>query len=205
MSPEAHLFASWLIAAGTTRNQRDLRLVTLAGIAPDLDGLGIVADGLNALAGRETFFYHDYHHYLLHWVFGAVAVAGFLALFARERWRVALLALIVFHLHLLCDLAGSRGPSPVDLWPIHYLGPFSREPVWLWTGQWQLDGWQNRVIGVCLLAAVLWIGAGRGETVVGVFSRRLDAIVAPVLVRWRAASSRVLSQTTVRDMPHARK
>ena len=54
-----------------------------------------------------------------------------------------------------------------------------------------------RYIGVSLLAAVLWVGAGRGETVVGVFSRRLDNIVAPVLNRWRAAVCRLLPRKTV--------
>ena len=44
MSPETHLLASWIIAAKTTDNPRDCRLVTLAGILPDLDGLGLIVD-----------------------------------------------------------------------------------------------------------------------------------------------------------------
>jgi inner membrane protein len=44
MSPETHLFASWIIATKTTRNLRDSRLVTLAGILPDADGLGLIVD-----------------------------------------------------------------------------------------------------------------------------------------------------------------
>jgi hypothetical protein len=38
MSPLTHLLASWIVAAKTTDNPRDRRLVTLAGVAPDLDG-----------------------------------------------------------------------------------------------------------------------------------------------------------------------
>jgi hypothetical protein len=43
----------------------------------------------------------------------------------------AVLSLVTFHLHLLCDLAGFRGPSPEDLWPIFYFGPFDKDPMWL--------------------------------------------------------------------------
>jgi len=38
MSPETHLLASWIVAAKTTDNPRDCRLVTLAGILPNGDG-----------------------------------------------------------------------------------------------------------------------------------------------------------------------
>ena len=75
-----------------------------------------------------------------------------LACFARQRLRAAVLCLIVFHLHLLCDLIGSRGPSAVDLWPIFYFGPFSKDPMWLWKGQWPLDAWPNPVF----FAIAIW-------------------------------------------------
>ena len=42
MSPATHFFVSWVIAAKTTDNPRDCRLVTLAGILPDVDGLGLI-------------------------------------------------------------------------------------------------------------------------------------------------------------------
>ena len=41
MSPFAHLFGSWLVASATTNNPRDRKLVTLAGVLPDADGLGV--------------------------------------------------------------------------------------------------------------------------------------------------------------------
>jgi len=186
MSPETHLFASWIIGAKTTRNLRDCRLVALAGILPDADGLGLIVDmATNLRGGRQTTLYADYHHYLLHGALGAVLIAGMLACFARDRWRVALLSLITFHLHLLCDFVGSRGPSPKDLWPIYYLGPFTRRHEWLWTGQWRLDGWQNRYISVALMLWSLWLAAKRGDSFVGVFSRRVDAVFSGVLVKWR--------------------
>src|SRR5205085_1192787 len=182
MSPETHLFASWIIGAKTTRNLRDCRLVALAGILPDADGLGLIVDMVtNLRGGWQSNLYAQYHHYLFHGVFGAVVIAGTLACFARDRWRVAGLALLTFHLHLLCDLVGSRGPSPQDLWSIFYLGPFTHRHEWVWTGQWRLDGWQNRYLSVALLLCSLWMAAKRGDSFVGVFNRRVDAVFSGVL------------------------
>jgi inner membrane protein len=188
MSPETHLLASWIIAAKTTTNPRDCRLVTLAGILPDADGLGLLVDILTGKFGqRQTNFYQDYHHWLLHGLFGGILIALTLACFAQDRWRVAGLALLVFHLHLLCDFVGSRGPSPGDLWYIYYLGPFTRNPGWVWTGQWRLDGWQNRYLSVALFLWALWLPVKLGHSVVGVFNRRADAAFLAVLRKWHGA------------------
>ena len=187
MSPETHLLTSWLIAAHTTSNPRDCRLVTLAGILPDLDGLGLIVDAANwSLRHKQTFFYLDYHHHLLHGAFGALLVSAVLAMFAVELRRVFGLALVVFHLHLLCDFVGARGPSPEDLWPIYYFGPFSNHPVWSWKGQWRLDGWQNRWLTVPMFCAALWLATTRTDSVVGVFNRRADAVFIRVMRKWRA-------------------
>lgn len=189
MSPITHLLASWIIAAKTTNNQRDCRLVSLAGVLPDLDGLGMAVDlAKNALHGTDNYYYYqEYHHWWTHGVFGAVLVSCALACFARQRGRVLLLCLLVFHLHLLCDLLGSRGPERGDLWPVYYLGPFSRHWVIYWKWQWRLDGWQNRVISVVLFLWALWMASGREDSVVGVFNRRLDRVVTGILRKWRAA------------------
>jgi ABC-type cobalamin transport system permease subunit len=196
MSPETHLFGSWIIAAKTTNNLRDCRLVTLAGILPDADGLGLLADWAGEALGRKpTFFYQNYHHYILHGAFGALLVTAVLTCFARQRGRVALLSLLVFHLHLLCDFVGSRGPSATDLWPIYYLGPFTMNSMcWYWTGQWRLDGWQNRYLTLALFFWSLWLATELGHSFVGVFSRRADEVFVSVLRKWRTA----LAQRTQR-------
>jgi len=185
MSPLTHLLASWVFAAKTTNNPRDCRLVALAGILPDVDGFGLALDLANSALGRKpTHFYGQYHHYLLHGIFGAAVVTLLLACFAKQRWRVALLALITFHLHLLTDFVGSRGPSPEDLWPIFYFGPFDKDPMWVWKGQWRLDGWQNRIACLALFAWSLQLAVTRGQSVVGVFNRRADAVFVGVLRGW---------------------
>jgi hypothetical protein len=185
VNPETHLLASWVIGAKTTDNERDCRLVALAGILPDADGLGLILDAANrALGGRQTFFYEHYHHYLLHGFLGGILITLLVACFAKRKWRVALLALLVFHLHLLCDLVGSRGPDRVDLWPIFYLGPFTKEPMWIWKGQLPLDAWPNRLLTVGLFVWALWLAVERGYSFVGVFSRRLDRVFVDVLRKW---------------------
>ncbi|HEX3586293.1 MAG TPA: metal-dependent hydrolase [Candidatus Angelobacter sp.] len=70
-------------------------------------------------------------------------------------WLTALLVFISFHLHLLCDLIGARGPDG-DQWPIPYLKPFSNSIQLTWHGQWALNGWQNFVITALFLLATFW-------------------------------------------------
>lgn len=187
MSPLTHLVGSWLVAAATTNNPRDRKLVTLAGVLPDADGLGVVVDGINSLvSGKECTFhyYQQYHHILLHGWPGAILVSVLLACFARQHGRVLLLCLLTFHLHLLCDLVGSRGPDYGDFWPICYSEPLFRHPIWFWKGQWKLDGWQNQTFFVILLAASFWLAVKRGYSFVEVVSERADKVFVQVLRQW---------------------
>jgi len=201
MSPITHFLGSWLIATATTNNARDRKLVTLAGILPDLDGLGIVADiALSIVSGKETSFhyYQHYHHYLLHGWPGALLVTALLVCFARQRWRVGLLCLLMFHLHLICDLIGSRGPTPGDLWPINYAEPLYRSPVLFWKGQWRLDGWQNRVVSIILVLTELGLASNRGYSCVEVFSGKADSVFVAVLQKWRASLCRTVAANILR-------
>lgn len=187
-----------MVATATTDNPRDRKLVTLAGVAPDLDGLGILADWSQSLLTGEpaTYaYYQHYHHLLLHGWPGAVAVALALMWFARKRWRVFLLCLLAFHVHLLCDLVGSRGPTPADYWVIAYSEPLFKHPVWMWDGQWRLDGWQNKLIFVGLLGASFWVATQRGYSFVELFSRKGDAVFVSTLRKWRGQLSAVLRRT----------
>lgn len=131
----------------------------------------------------------EQNKYLLHGIFGGVLIALALACFAQRRWRVVWLSLAVFHLHVLCDLAGSRGPTPADLWPIFYLGPFTKDPMWIWKGQWPLDAWRNRLLTLALFIWALWLAPRRGYSFVGVFNRRLDGVFVGVLRKWAGRSA----------------
>src|ERR1700677_1696581 len=188
MSPLTHLLASWIVAAKTTDNLRDRRLVTLAGVAPDLDGLGLIVD----LALGKPHYYPQYHHWLAHGLPASLACPAFLAILARRRWRVFWLSMLTFHLHLLCDLLGSRGPDVGDKWPIFYFGPISQHPMWIWKYQWRLAGWQNEVITIILLVWALWLAVRMGDSFVGVFNRRCDRVFVSVLQKWHAEAAKNL-------------
>jgi hypothetical protein len=187
MSPLTHLVGSWLIASAATNNPRDRKLVTWAGVLPDADGLGVIPDVVgSSISGKEcTFYYYQtYHHLLMHGWPAAMVVSILFALYAQQRPRVLLLCLLTFHLHLLCDLIGSRGPTPGDLWPICYSEPLFRHPIWFWKYQWKLDGWQNQTIFVAIFSASLWLAVKRGYSFVEVINSRLDAIFVGVLQKW---------------------
>ncbi len=187
MSPLTHLVGSWLIASATTNNPRDRKLVTLAGVLPDVDGLGAVVDVVGSMiSGKENTFYYyqQYHHVLLHGWPGAILVSLLLMCFARKKLPVLFWCLVTFHLHLLCDLIGSRGPTVSDLWPICYSEPLFRHPIWFWKHQWKLDGWQNQSIFIVLLATSLWLAVKRGYSFVEIFSRRADEVFVQVLRKW---------------------
>jgi hypothetical protein len=139
-----------------------------------------------ALGWKQTFLFQDYHHYLLHGAFGAVLTMALLACFAQQKTKIVLLSLVAFHLHLLCDLVGSRGAAPDDLWPIFYFGPFSKSSVWLWKGQWALDAWPNRLVFLGVFGWALWLGVSVGHSFLGVFSRRLDEAFVGALAKVRA-------------------
>jgi hypothetical protein len=204
MSPITHLFASWVVSSKTTNNLRDRRLVALSGILPDVDGAGMVVDVVRQafFQGEGFFYFQKYHHLWLHGAFGAVLIGAALACFARERWRVFLLAILMVHLHMLCDLAGSRGPSAVDLWPIYYLGPFTHAGILFWRGQWELNAWPNRVISLGLFFWCLKLAIQQGDSVVGVFSRRADEVFVSVLRNWRDRFRREKNTAAEQSQPH---
>jgi len=186
MSPITHFFVGWVALERWYPTRRDKAIVVLAGLAPDLDGLGMVVDLANrALSRPETAYYHEYHRLLTHGLPGAVAIALLAAALGTRRLRVAIGAFVAVHLHLLCDLVGSRGSTPEDLWPIHYLMPVSASPVFVWTHQWPLVGWQNFVITAVLMFVVMRRAARVGASPVGLASVRGDAVFVAVLRKWR--------------------
>jgi inner membrane protein len=85
-------------------------------------------------------------------------------------WLTAFLVFISFHLHLLCDLIGARGPDG-DQWPMPYLKPFSNAVQLTWHGQWALNAWQNFAITGLLLLATFWIAWRYGSSPVELMSQ----------------------------------
>lgn len=173
MNPVTHLLVGWTVANTTTLTQRERALVTMAGVIPDGDGLGMVADFLTGDSPQPLELWGKFHHVLAHNLgFGlGVGVAAF-ALSTR-RWVTASLALLSFHLHLLGDVVGARGPDG-DQWPIPYLSPFSQRWQWAWDGQWALNAWPNFVITGALLLVAFYLAWRRAVSPLEMVSSRAN-------------------------------
>jgi inner membrane protein len=181
MSPITHFLAGWAVANAARLERRERWLVTIAGVIPDADGLGIVAELVTRHSARPLLWWSDYHHILGHnLIFALLVTLGFTALARERRWLVAGLVLVSFHLHLLCDLIGAKGPDGYQ-WPIPYLWPFSNHWTWTWSGQWALNAWPNLAITAVLLGLALRWAWRRGYSPVECFSRRGDAVMVGAL------------------------
>lgn len=182
MSPITHFLAGWAVAQASGLNPRERAAVAIAGVIPDADGLGIVMDFLTRNAAHPTNWWGDYHHILGHGLLFCAVCAAASFFLAAQRWRTAALVALSFHLHLLGDLIGARGPEG-DQWPIHYLGPFSERGQWIWSGQWALNAWPNFVItGVLLFLAFVW-ARNKGFSPLEIFSSQADAAFVATLRR----------------------
>ena len=187
MTPGAHLLSSWLIANSFGLGRRERRLVTLAGIIPDLDGIGLIMDQINLIQHHETFYYESYHHLFGHNLFTGLGIAIAVSLIAVKcKIKLFSLSLLVYNFHLLCDILGSKGPDGYQ-WPIKYLYPVFPRYEMVWSGQWELNAWQNNVFLIAMLGiAILWSYKQR-YSFVEVFSARLDHEVFLALDRrWPA-------------------
>src|SRR5260370_9763631 len=170
MSPVTHFLAGWVVAGATSLRRREKAAVVFAAVAPDLDGLGDISELFPRTSAHAVLWFSKYPHALHTLAFALVVTLAAFLLSVTANFRfgpniqghfipsrprtTALLAFLSFHLHLLCDLAGSRGPDG-DSWPIPYLRPFSSALHLTWQGQWPLNGWQNFAITGALLVATL--------------------------------------------------
>ena len=170
MSPGAHLLFGWLSGARYLPMRRERNLVALSSIAPDLDGLGIIIDKFSG----HTHYYLQYHHYLGHSIFSALLIATIASFLATtQKRKVWCLAFIVVHIHIICDIAGSKGPDGYQ-WPIYYLYPLNIDYGVTWKHQWELNAWQNSLIMFFLMLASIYYARVKKITFLEVFSQRLN-------------------------------
>ncbi len=180
-----HLLAGWCAGAATRRTGRDLALAAWAGAAPDLDGVGLIVDAATRRLGMPETDWYSWHHVYGHGLPAALVIAGLVAVAARDKLRAALAAFLTVHLHLLGDVVGSRGADPRDVWEISYLSPFTDTLHVVWSGQWQVVGWQNTTITAALFALSLALTVRYGTSLAGLVSARADrAVVDTLRTRW---------------------
>ena len=175
MNPITHGLVGWVVATlPRETSRRDRALVTLAGLVPDFDGFGAPVEILTRDTDTPLLWWTDYHHLLGHNLLAGTITAALAVAAANRRLRTAALAFLSFHLHLLGDIVGARGPDGYD-WPIPYFAPFNREFELAWSGQWALNAWPNFVITGILLALTFRIAWKRGYSPVGLISERADS------------------------------
>ena len=164
-------------------------MVPWAGVIPDLDGLGIVAELATRNTAHPLNWWSEYHHVLGHNLMFSILVCIVAAIFARHKWATTLLVFVSFHLHLLGDLVGARGPDG-EQWPIPYLLPFSNTLQLVWPGQWALNAWPNLVITGALVVLTILLACVRCFSPLEMFSERADrAVVAALRTRfWTKAA-----------------
>jgi membrane-bound metal-dependent hydrolase YbcI (DUF457 family) len=180
VSPVTHFLHGWALAQ-LLAERRDRIIVTIAAVVPDIDGLGIIPEILTRNSAHPLAGFSEYHHLLAHNLWAALLTTCAAATCARKKAMTALLAFISFHLHLMGDLLGSRGPDGYQ-WPIKYLYPLSATE-WTWRGQWPLASWQNMVVTIALISFAFYVARVKRITPVEVFSTRADEAVVKAIVR----------------------
>ena len=179
MSPVTHFLSGWVFANAAKLNRKDRALVTIACVIPDIDGLGIIPEFLTRNSSHPLPWFTLYHHRLHNLAF-AVVIAVLSSAIATQKWKTGLLALMSFHLHLLEDILGSRGPDGYQ-WPIPYLWPFSNSWQIEWRGEWALNAWPNVVITAVLLLVTLWLAWRQGFSPLEMISQKADAALVRAL------------------------
>jgi len=173
MNPVTHLLVGWTVANSASLERRDRGIVTVAGVIPDVDGLGILIDLARNNGDGDLSWWWALHHNLAHNLTTAVLYSAAAFFVAKRRFATAGLAFLAFHLHLLGDVAGSRGPDGYQ-WPIAYLNPFSNAWQLTWSGQWELSARQSFAITALLLAWTFRIAWLRGRSPIEIVSPRTD-------------------------------
>jgi len=174
MSPVTHFLVGWAVANTTSLDRRSRALVTIAGVIPDIDAFGAVPEMLTRNTNHPLAWFTEYHHILGHNIGFAIAVIALSTVLAKaNRWKTALLVAISFHLHLLGDVVGARGPDGYQ-WPVPYWLPFSSRGQWVWSGEWALNAWPNFVITGILLLWTFWFAWYAGRSPLEMVSLNAD-------------------------------
>lgn len=186
MSPITHFLVGWACFEPSLKNPRDKALVCLAGIAPDLDGLGIIIDFITRLMGLpETNFYQSWHRLYGHGIAAAIFLTLLASAIGINKIRVAITTFLNVHLHFLCDLIGSRGSTTEDLRGLYYLGPFNTNYEIIWQQQWQLVSWQNTTITAIAMLITLERATRTNLSPIGLISPKADKVFIEVLRKWK--------------------
>jgi hypothetical protein len=204
MAPGTHALIGWWTANVLPLSRRDRFLVFAGGVLPDLDGLGLLI---------SSELYEKYHHILCHNLLGGLVWSTLSAIFARDRTRCFLLAMLNWHLHLACDYFGSRGPMTDPPWVLPYLFPLVGHwsgnefvgPPWYWNPwQWPLSSWPNLLVTAMAEVGWVYIAVRLDRTFIEFIWPRLDREICRALRKifggkpvenWEGTEARVVRST----------
>ncbi len=181
MNPATHFMLSWLLSDIACENKRDRILVTVSGIIPDLDGLVVIAD---MIQGDSAYpLYNKYHHILSHNLTFCLFTGLVVYFLSQMSLKTMFLSMATFHIHLLCDVIGARGPDGYQ-WPIPYLNPFSSGLQLKINWQWELTGWQNLVISIVAIIWIFYRTKKYGRSPLEFFSEKVNRIFIDTVQSW---------------------
>ena len=106
-----HYLIGWSIAAPASDQRRDRTLIALSAMSPDIDALGGIVDLVARVAGHPTNYFGEYHHIIGHNIGFGLLITAICGAVAINKLRTAAFVLLSFHIHLLCDILGARGPA----------------------------------------------------------------------------------------------
>ena len=173
MSPITHFLTSWVIANINGLNRKERAIVTIAGISPDIDSAGIIAEKMTKNWENPLLWWSKYHHIIAHNLGFCLLITIIAFVLATRKWKTAFLVFLGIHIHFLGDLIGARGPEGYQ-WPLPYLLPFSNSMQLTWQGQWALNAWQNFVITGLALFFTLFLAWKRGFSPLEMISNSAD-------------------------------
>lgn len=179
MAPMTHLLFGWAVAQSADE-KRDRLWITMAGLAPDADGVGLIIDFFTKNNPSPTNYWGAWHHVLGHNLGWCLLFLVIASIWTNNKLKAGLLILLSFHIHLVCDLIGGRGPASPDhpdgyQWPMPYFYPVSDSWQLEWSGQWALNAWPNFVCtGVLLIMTFYW-AIKRGYSPLEMISSKVDA------------------------------
>lgn len=109
MHPLPHTLIGGSSAHAVPLTRRDRAPVTLAGVIPDMAGLGLVAARLTRQSPHPLLWWPASHHVLAHRLGAVLVVAGMVVCLSQRRWVGTALAVGSSNGHLVGDVVGARG------------------------------------------------------------------------------------------------
>jgi len=173
MNPITHFLVGWSVANIDGLNARERAAVAIAGIIPDVDAAGIVVEKLTLESEKPLLWWTEYHHVLTHNIGFCILVSAIVFSISKKKWLTTGLAILSFHLHLLGDIIGAKGPEGYQ-WPIPYFQPFSNSLQVAWEGQWAINAWPNIAITIALIGLSCYLAWKRGFSFIGIISTSAD-------------------------------